>query len=299
MAIPDPHAIPESEADCATYLAEADDAWEHDNADHAYDVYYSLRESHVATDAEHSHASHRLALIAVNRDDTHAAWNFAGDSHEPGAEDLLRSLDNATPGDPAADPDAVPQPMEQTEDWWRAGIEARTAGDWQLTQRFFYAISQSTCNPPITIAKAEFLVAEALHNQGDDANARPWLEKALPGLEGTEDLTMAHALFGEIGVRSVDDSSSPAAQQAVDAVANYQYGDLAAARAGFEAALHVEGPDDVKGRAHYYLGSMDYQDHRYADARNHLTDAAASVPDEERDWASEMLTWQWDETPSP
>ncbi|MEO9140534.1 MAG: hypothetical protein ABI345_15900 [Jatrophihabitans sp.] len=299
MSIPDPHAIPENDADCAEYLTEADQAWEAGNADLAYDLYFALRQAASATGDQKSHASHRLALTAMNRGDVDAAWNFATDSHEPGAADLLHSLDNATPDDPAVDPDVVPQTMEQTEDWWQAGATARGAGDYALSQRIFYSIAISTCNPPITIAKAEYLVAEALHHTGDDTNARSWLEKALPGLEGAEELEPARALFGEIGVVSHPDASSPAAQHVVDGVDNYQYGDLPAARAFFEAALHADGPDEVKGRAHYYLGAMDYQDHHYADARNHIDIAAASAPDQERGWAAQMLTWDWQEAPSP
>lgn len=298
MSIPDPRAVPEHDAACTEYLTEGDQAWDGGNADLAYDLYYALQQSTTTTSDQLSHAAYRLALIEMNRGDTDMAFFFAAQSHEPGVADLLHSLDNATPDDPAVDPDVVPQTIEQTEDWWNAGTAARQAGDYALSQRIFYSVAMSTCNPPITVAKAEFLVAEALHHAGDDENARPWLEKALPNLEGTELLEPARTMFGEIGVVSHPDPSSPAAQHVVDGVESYQYGDLLAAKASLEAALHADGPDEVKGRAHYYLGVLDYQGQHFADARNHLDLAVASAPDQERGWAAQMLTWEWQETPS-
>jgi hypothetical protein len=67
------------------------------------------------------------------------------------------------------------------------------------------------------------------------------------------------------------------------AVEAHQLGNASAARAALEAALHLDGPDDVKGRAHYYPGAMDHQERRYADARNHLGAAATKAPVQERD----------------
>jgi len=77
----------------------------------------------------------------------------------------------------------------------------------------------------------------------------------------------------------------------------YQLGDAAAARTALEAALHLDGPDEVKGRGHYYLGAMDYQEKKYAEARNHIEAASTSAPDPERAWATDMLTWHYDESP--
>ena len=295
MAVADVHAIPESEADCATYLAEADQAWDGGDPDHAYDLYHSLFQSGFVTDAQKSHAAYRLALIAVNRGEHDQAWDFIGYSNEPGTDDLKHSLDNATANDPTPDPDIPPATVEQTDDWWTAGVTAKNAGDWDLARRFFAAIAASTCNPPNVIAKAEVLVGEATQNLGDVPTARLWFEKALPNLDDPQAIEIARSMLGDIGVHSVADTSSPAAAQVVEGVEAYQFGDLAAARTALEAALHLEGPDEVKGRAHYYLGAMDYQEKQYAEARNHLEAAAATAPDPERAWAGEMLTWHWEE----
>ena len=64
MTIADAHAIPESEADCAEYLKEADQAWDAGDPDQAWDLYHSLVQSELVTDAQRSHAAYRLALIA-------------------------------------------------------------------------------------------------------------------------------------------------------------------------------------------------------------------------------------------
>lgn len=296
MTIADAHAIPESEAECLEYVTEGDKAWDEGNPDHAWDLYHSLLQSGFITDAQRSHAAYRAALIAVNRGQTDEAWDLVGWSHEPGTEELKKSLDNSTPNDPTADPDTVPETMEQTDDWWEAGVKAKKAGDWDLARRFFASIAASTCNPPNAIAKAEVLVGEALHNLGDDENARLWMEKALPNLDDPAAVKIARDMLGEVGVHATADDSSPAAAQVVTGVEQYQLGNLAAARSALQAALHLDGPDDVKGRAHYYLGAMDYQDKQYAEARNHLESAVASAPDQERDWATQMLSWHWEET---
>src|SRR4029078_7616205 len=76
MAIADVHAIPETADACNEYQTEADQAWTDGNEDHAWDLYRSLFESKVKTDAQESHVAHRLALIAVNRRDADNAWNY-------------------------------------------------------------------------------------------------------------------------------------------------------------------------------------------------------------------------------
>ena len=236
----------------------------------------------------------------MNRGQTDVAWDFLGWSHEPGTDDLKKSLDNATPNDPAADPDTPPATVEQTDDWWNAGVAAKQAGDWDLARRYFQSIAASTCNEPNVIAKAEVNVGEALHNAGDDENARLWIEKALPNLDDAAAVKLARDMLGGVGVHATANDSSPAAAQVVAGVEAYQLGDLAASRTALQAALHLDGPDDVKGRAQYYLGAMDYQDKHYAEARNHLEAAAANAPEQEREWATQMLSWHWEEvTPAP
>lgn len=299
MAISDVHAIPETADACTEYQTEADHAWDSGDTDRAWDLYRSLFESQAKTDAQESHAAHRLALIAVNRGDTDHAWNYAAYSREPGADDLRKSLDLATQHDATPDPDVVPTTAEETEHWWNAGIAAKQAGDWELTRRFFTSIASATCNPPNVMAKAEVNIGDALHEMGDVATARLWYEKALPNLDDPLAIESARIKLEDVGVHAHEDHSSPAAQQVVDGVEAYQLGDGAAARTALEAALHLDGPAEVKGRAHYYLGAMDYQEKKYADARNHIEAAAQTAQDPEKSWAADMLTWHYDETAGP
>jgi tetratricopeptide (TPR) repeat protein len=103
-----------------------------------------------------------------------------------------------------------------------------------------------------------------------------------------------HALGG--GLETAHDASPAAAQLAAGLIA-YENGDTTAARAAFEAAIHLDGPAAEKARAHYYIGAMDYQHRRYANARNHI-EAASQAPEPERGWAAAMLQWRWDEQPA-
>lgn len=299
MAIADVHAIPETADACNEYQTEADQAWTDGNEDHAWDLYRSLFESKVKTDAQESHVAHRLALIAVNRRDADNAWNYIAYSKEPGADEIRHSLDNATPNDPVVDPDTPPATVEQTDDWWAAGVKANHDGDWGLASRIWASIAASTCNPPNVIAKAEVQLGDALRQLGDDDTARQWYEKALPNLDDQAAIDIARQKLLDVGVHSTADHSSPAAEQVVIGVDAYQQGNAAPARAAFEAALHLDGPAEVKGRAHYYLGAMDYQEKKYADARNHVEAAAQSAPDPEKGWAAEMLNWHYDERVAP
>ena len=95
--------------------------------------------------------------------------------------------------------------VEEVDTWWASAAAARHAGDWELSRRYFTSIAMALCNAPDITARAEVMVAEALHHAGDDATARLWLEKALPALRGGEELVVARALFDEIGVHSIDD----------------------------------------------------------------------------------------------
>lgn len=300
MAIPDPHAIPETDADVVEYLHEADAAWDGGDPDRAYVLYHGAATSRVTNREQLSKASYRLALILHGRGESDVALGYLLNSHEPGTDDLRRSLDNLTPNDATPDPNVVPTTVEQAIDWMEAARKARESADWERAAGLFAATAQSAALPPPMLASAELRAAEALHHLGRDDEARPWAEKALPNLSAEEFVQETVDLLKKLGVHVAEDHSSAAAEQLADGKRAYESGDAAGARKAFEAAVHLDGPPEVKGSAQYYLGAMDYQAKHYAAARNHVEAAVSTAAEPERAWAEAMLQWRWDEhVPEP
>jgi tetratricopeptide (TPR) repeat protein len=299
MAVPDPHAIPESDAAAHEYLQEADQAWDAGDNDHAYDLYHALRESHFASDEAWNHAGYRLGLIAQTRGDIDLAVHFLSSSHAPGAAEALHALKNATTNDPTPDPDKIPETAEQFAAWLHAATEAEAAQDWQRYSGLYRAAAQSPQAAPSQVGLCYRNLGLASEQLGDLESALRWYEQALPLMIGSgaadEIRQRIHALGGgQVG--AADDT--PAATQVAAGINAYENGDAAAAHTALSAALHLEGPDEQKARARYYLGAMDYQAARYADARVHVEAAAAGAPEPERSWAHDMLQWRWDEHPA-
>jgi len=296
MAIPDPHAIPETEAAGHEYLQEADQAWDAGDNDHAYDLYYALRQAGFITNDVWDHASYRLGLIAQTRGDTDLAVQFLGASHAPGAAEALHSMTNATTNDPTPDANQIPATAEQFLAWLHAAEAAQQAGDWDKSYGLFSAAAQSPQAAPGQIGYCYQSAGLAAEHRGDQEGALRWYEQALPllptGDEAEEVRKRIHALGG--GQTGAADAT-PAAAQVASGINAYENGDAAAAHTDLSAALHLEGPDDQKARARYYLAAMDYQAGRYADARVHVEAAAAGAPEPERSWAHAMLQWRWDE----
>ena len=295
MAIPDPHAIPETDADVAEYLHEADAAWDAGDPDRAYLLYHGVGTSRLTRPDQLSKASYRLALILHGRGEHDLALGYLLNSHEPGTDDLRRSIDNLTHDDPAADPTVVPTTVEQAIDWLTAASKARDAADWETAAGLFVAVAHSTAPSPPMLASAELRAAEALHHLGRDDEAREWAEKALPNLSATEFVQQTLDLLKKLGVHVAADHTSAAAEELANGKRAYESADAGGARKAFEAALHLDGPPEIKGSAQYYLAAMDYQAKHYAAARNHAEAAAASAAEPERGWAEAMLQWRWEE----
>ena len=152
MAIPDPHAIPETEADLAEYLHEADAAWDAGDPDRAYVLYHGVGTSRLTNTAQLSKVSYRLALILHGRGEHDLALGYLMNSHEPGTDDLRRSIDNLTRDDPTPDPDVVPATIEQAIDWMDAAVKARDAGDWEKAAGLFVATTHCTAVSPPMLA---------------------------------------------------------------------------------------------------------------------------------------------------
>lgn len=210
MTIADPHAIPESDATCHEYLVEADQAWDAGNTDLADELYHALSQSHFASSAQNSHATYRVGLIALNNGDADRALTSFEASHEPGAADAVKSLQNATHDDPTPSGDVVPETREQFEAWFAAGIAAKHSADLNLAYGLFVAAAGTTATTPGNIAMAEANAGIIAHDMGDDGLAGQWLEHALPNLADDDPLlAKVRALlkrFGGAHVEADDDS---------------------------------------------------------------------------------------------
>jgi tetratricopeptide (TPR) repeat protein len=296
MPIPDPHAIPENAAACEEYLHEADAAWERSDNDAAYDLYLSLRQSQFVAVAAFDHAAYRLGLIAQSRNDIDLAVHYFSSTPDPAAADALRALTNATTNDPTPDPDTVPTTAEQVYAWTDAAAEAGNAANWDRMRGLNLAASQSAAVAPAQLASCYNGAAVASEHLGDQESAVYYYEQAIPLTTVTEDADQIRERLKHLGGAQVGAAgTSPADIQVASGINAYENGDAVTARTDLQAALHLEGPEDQKARAHYYLAAMDYQAGHYADARNHLDAAISNAPEPEQSWAQAMLQWRWDE----
>jgi tetratricopeptide (TPR) repeat protein len=299
MAIPDPHAIPETADACADYVTEADAVWDAGDNDLAFELYNSARNSSFLTDAQYSHVNLRLGLIAQARGDIDDAVVFFHASHDPAARDALHALTNATTDDREPDPAVVPATAEEAFAWIDAGLAAERSGDWQRAHDFYAVLMQASVLTPGQLGTAYVRSGIVLERLGNPDAARQRYDDALSLLADTGQLAFARERIKALGggAATPDDAGRSAAQVAAGRT-SYENGEAAAARTAFEAALHLDGTTEDKGRAHYYLAAMDYQAGRFADARNHLEAALTSAPEPERAWAQAMLHWRWDENPA-
>lgn len=299
MAIPDPHAIPESADSCQEYLHEADQAWDAGDSNHAYDVYYSLRQSQFVPTDVWDHAAYRLGLIAQTRGDTDLAVQFLSASNAPGAAEAVHALTNVTTNDPTPSPEQVPATAEQLIAWIHAGGAALQGSDWQQAYGLYIAATQSSQIAPGQVGYCYQQAGLAAEHLGDQEKAVACYEQAVPLMTSAADAEAVRARLHELGGAQIGAAdATPAASQVADGINAYENGDAAAAHSALSAALHLEGPDDQKARARYYLAAMDYQAGRYADARVHVEAAASGAPEPERSWAQAMLQWRWDDHPA-
>jgi tetratricopeptide (TPR) repeat protein len=306
MAIPDPHAIPETADACTEYVTEADAAWDGSNSDLAYDLYNAVRNSNFATEIQLNHVTLRLGLIAEARGDIDNAVIFFHASHDPAARDALHALTNATTHDREPDPTVVPGTAEEAFAWIDAALAAERANDWQKALDFYEVILQSPVLTPGQQGTAYVRDGAAREKLGHTDDARTMYELSLSLLSDNDQIAFAQGRIKALGGghafagsdAPIPDDDSPAAAQVEAGVVAYENADGAGAKKAFEAALHLEGTAETKGRAHYYLAAMQYQWGQYADSRDHLDAALTSAPEPERSWAQGMLAWRWDEHPA-
>jgi tetratricopeptide (TPR) repeat protein len=299
MTIPDPRAIPETSATCADYVKEADALWDAGDNDVAYELYNSARNSSFVTAEQYNHVNLRLGLIAETRGDIDKAVSFFHASHDPAAHDALQALTNATTHDRDPDPTVVPETAEEAFAWIEAALTAEGAKDWQRAHDFYEVILQATVLTPGQLGTAYSRSGIALEQLGRPDEAKARYEQSLSLLADNDQLAYAHGRIKELGGGDAapDDDTAASAQVAAGLTA-YENSDATAARTAFQAALHLDGTVDEKGRAHYYIAAMDYQENHFADSRNHLEAALKDAPEPERSWAQGMLAWRWDEQPA-
>ena len=298
MAVADPHALPETEAACADYLAEADQAWDAHDTERAYALYHSLFMAHLRSEEQRSHAAFRLGSMLNDRGYPSRAFDFLRQSHEPGARELLESIESTRfRGEhQQPHPGHVPWDPIEIERWTEAAEAASAAGEYERAAGLYRDLANSFGVSEEMGARAQVLSGQNLLAAGHPDTARDWLEQALPRLTDEADIEQVQELLRRIGGSVADDASSPGAHQVAVGRQAYEAGDAGAARSAFEAALQLDGPDTARGRAHYYLGAMDYQAGHYAQARDHLEAAAADAPSPEGIWARSMLALRWEDT---
>ncbi len=298
MAIDDPTAIPQSAEQLTEYMHEADRLWNDTRTEEAHVLYRSVM-SGVSGSPESSLASYRLALYLQSTGDIDGALEFLQVSNEPGKHDLEIALRAEMP-DQAVDPSNPPQTFEACERYLESIESAFERSDWTTVE----ALCRAYQDTPVDIGIGRHAVAQsylgvALVHLGRNDEARPALEYVLANSNSEQRLTMAREALVQIGVQ-VDDGGNPYqtddSQLLIAGIAAFEKGDTLAAMSELQLVVDSDaaGPTD-KGRAHFYLGSMAYHDKRFDEARTHLHVAQTDAPDPEQGWATDMLTWRWQE----
>jgi tetratricopeptide (TPR) repeat protein len=299
MAIDDPTAIPQTADQITEYMHEADRLWHDNRTAEAYTLYWSVHAG-VSAGAESSLAAHRVALYLQSIGDTDGALSALQTSHEPGKEDLEVALRAAMP-DQAVDPSNPPQTAEACERYLESIDNAFDRSDWTTVDALCLAYQQT----PIDVGVGRHAVCQtyrgvALVHLGRNDEARAALEYVIANSNSEQRLTQARAALQQIGIH-VDDQDNPYqtddSQLLLAGIAAFEGGDQVAAMA--ELQLVVDSPSagaQDKGRAHFYLGSMAYHGKRFEEARTHLHTAEADAPEPEKGWATDMLSWRWQET---
>lgn len=300
MAIPDPTAIPESDEQVEEYLTAAGQAFDTGDSDRAFTLYWSAYQSE-RTGSHKGLVLYRMALIEMGRGNPDEAYRMAFLSDHPGAADLLRSADNATP-DQAVDPNRIPATAEEALDYIRQADHAAETGDNATALALYSMIVQCPDLSPTGRANSQVAYADLLHRMNRDAEARQWLEAGISLADGDQ-LTRARALLAELGGAHVTDDNPYETEGSRALLAGIQFfqsgvGDMA--RTELTTALTIDSSTDQdKGRAAYYLGVLDHQERHFGTARDHLHHAQRDAPDPEKTWATDMLGWEWQEEPRP
>jgi tetratricopeptide (TPR) repeat protein len=298
MAIEDPTAIPETPDQITEYLHEADRLWNDGRTNEAHTLYRSVF-SGTRSGPENSLATFRLALYLQSTGDLDGALNFAIVSEEPGARDLVAALRGAMP-DQVVDPSNPPTTAEACDRYRDSFVNAAGRSDWTTVEALCRAYQQTTVDVGVgQHALCQMYLGAALVHLGRNDEARRALEWAVANGSSEATTGAARTLLVQIGVH-VDDGGNPYetedSRHLLAGIAAFERGDAAAADTELTAVVDSgdAGATD-KGRAQFYLGSMAYHDRRFDKARRHLQAAQANAPSPEQGWATDMLSWRWQE----
>lgn len=300
MAIPDPTAIPESDEQVEEYLAAAEQAFDTGDSERAFTLYWAAYQSE-RTGSQKGLVLYRMALIEMGRGNHDEAYRLAFLSDHPSAVDLRRSADNATP-DQAVDPHRIPATAEEALDYIRQGDHAVETGDNATALALYSMIVQCPDLSPNGRANSQVVYAEVLHRMNRDDEARQWLEAGISLADG-DHATRARTLLTELGGAHVTDDNpyeTEGSRAMIAGIEFFQSGVRDMARVELTTALTIDSStSEDKGRAAYYLGVLDHQERHFATARDHLHHAQRDAPEPEKGWATDMLSWEWQEETQP
>ena len=298
MAIDDPTAIPQSTEQINEYMHEADRLWNDNRTEEAHTLYRSVFNA-TSGDANSSLSGYRLALYLQTIGDIDGALNFVEFTNEPGTRDLVIALRAAMP-DQVVDPSNVPETTEACDRYLQSISNAFDQGDWTTVDALCLAYQQTPVDVGIgRHATCQTFRGVALVHLGRNDEARPALEYVLANSANEQRLTQARAALQQIGVQ-VQDGGNPYetddSQRLLAGIAAFERGDELAATTELRAVVDSGAAGAIdKGRAHFYLGSMAYHSRNFEEARAHLHTAQADAPDPEQGWATDMLSWRWQE----
>jgi tetratricopeptide (TPR) repeat protein len=297
MAIDDPTAIPQTNEQITEYMHEADRLWNDNRTEEAHVLYRSVYAG--TTGPESSLAGYRLALYLQTIGDIDGALNFVHGSQEPGTHDLEIALRAAMP-DQAVDPTEPPQTTEACDHYEQSIIDAFARSDWTTVEALSLAYQQT----PVDIgigrhAGNQMYRGIALVHLGRNDEGRTALEYAIANSASDDIVGKAREALQQIGVQ-VQDGDNPYqtddSEMLLAGIKAFEQGDSLVAMTELQVVVDSDsaGATD-KGRAHFYLGSIAYHSHRFDEARTHLHTAEADAPDPEKGWATDMLSWRWQE----
>jgi tetratricopeptide (TPR) repeat protein len=298
MAIDDPTAIPQTPEHVAEYMQEADRLWNDNRTEEAHTLYRSVY-SATGKGADSSLACYRVALYLQTTGDTNGALLWSELSSEPATQDLRIALRAAMP-DQAVDPSEVPQTTEACDHYAWSMINFFDQGDWATVDAIGSALMQTTVDYPISHqAIYQTYRGVALVHLGRNDEARPILEFVVANCANQDRLAQARAALQQIGIEVQDGGNpydTPDSHELLAGIAAFERGDEQAAMTSLRSVVNSGNAGETdKGRAHFYLGSMDYHTHRFDEARTHLHTAEKDAPDPEKGWATDMLSWRWQE----